>query len=138
MNEQSKPDAIENNELTRLMISLGKEYADILPAKFAQMHAALEQLKEELNKGGSNGDGLKKAETINTLYLLFHSLSGSAGSFGFNALGNQAGLLEQKMREYMDNNAWSEKTLIDLSAEISALEALLPIIIMTKTRPGGV
>ena len=138
MDEQSKPDAIEDNELTRLMISLGKEYAGILPAKFAQMHAALEQLKEELNKGESNGDGLKKAETINTLYLLFHSLSGSAGSFGFTALGNQAGLLERRMRVYIDNNAWSEKTFIDLSAGISALEALLRISILSKIKPGEI
>ncbi|MDY7546833.1 Hpt domain-containing protein [Glaciimonas sp. CA11.2] len=138
MNEQRTPDANEDNELARLIISLGKEYAEILPAKFAQMHAALEQLKEELDKGELTGGGLKKNETISTLYFLLHSLSGSAGSFGFIALGKQAGLLEQQMQIYIADNAWSEKTLIDLSTGISTLEAFLPAIIMTKINPDGV
>lgn len=138
MTDQSRPDAIEDNELTRLMICLGKEYASVLPAKFAQMHAALEQLREELNKGESADDGLKKTEAISTLYLLLHSLSGSAGSFGFTALGNQAGLLEQRMQVFSADNTWSEKTLIDLSAEISALEASLPITMTAKISPDGI
>ncbi|QRX83623.1 Hpt domain-containing protein [Glaciimonas sp. PAMC28666] len=135
MNGPNGPIDNEDPELARLMISLGKEYADILPARFAQMHAALDRFKEHSEKKDANGDATKQAEAISTLFHLMHSLSGSAGSFGFTALGKLASQLEQKMQLQITENIWSEKTFIDIKDGISELEKRQPNFASSKTNP---
>lgn len=137
MNGPNGPIDNEDPELARIMTSLGKGYADILPTRFAQMHAALDLFKEHSEKKDVNGDTKKKAEAISTLFHLLHSLSGSAGSFGFTTLGKLASQLEQKMQLSITENIWSETTFIDIRDGISELEKRQPNLTISKPNPNA-
>ncbi|WP_161539939.1 Hpt domain-containing protein [Glaciimonas sp. PCH181] len=121
--ENTGPDA----ELALLIQALGRDYADKLPAKFAQMFAALQNVRDNLD------NALKRKEAVSELFHLLHSLSGSAGSFGFNTLGAQARQLEHKMTATMAADVWSESALTELRVGLSELEAHLPV--MTIANP---
>lgn len=124
--ENASPDA----DLALLIQALGRDYAEKLPAKFAQMHAALQSVRDNL------ADALKRKEAVNALFHLLHSLSGSAGSFGFNLLGTQARQLEQKMTLTMKDDAWSEQAIAELQTGLSELEAHLPVFTIANNQPG--
>ncbi|KAF3999903.1 Hpt domain-containing protein [Glaciimonas immobilis] len=132
----NEPIVHEDTELAVLMASLGREYMGKLPAKIAQMHMALAHCKGQLNCGDDcgkkAGDQSTNAEAASTLLRLVHSLSGSAGIFGLEALGKQAGKLEQKLKSHINQNSWSEDALCEIGMGLSELQVHASIVTIEK------
>jgi HPt (histidine-containing phosphotransfer) domain-containing protein len=60
------------------------------------------------------------------LYRQLHSLSGSAGTFGFTALGVEARRIEDQLRVWLDDGSWAQQDLAPVAAALDALAASLP------------
>lgn len=74
--------------------ALRDKYAASVPERMAAIRDAL-----VLCQGG------RAPEHIEQLHHALHSVAGSAGSFGFHALGNEARRIEQMVRGVLENGA---------------------------------
>ena len=84
-----------NSELQQQIKALGAEYAAKLPDCLRELDAVFNQLPPEDGAGESR-------PALENLMALAHKLSGSAGTFGFMALGVAAEKLENACQAYLD------------------------------------
>lgn len=84
-----------NQEFQDKIKALGDEYEARLPARLRELEACFKQLPTD----GGAGESRRELET---LMALAHKLSGSAGTFGFMALGIAAEKLENACQASLD------------------------------------
>lgn len=65
-------------------------------------------------------------ESVDELHRLLHSLAGSAGTFGFEALGQGARKIEYQVVALKEAGAWTREDLQPVANAIAALKCLLP------------
>lgn len=82
-------------------------------ASLADKRQALQEARQAWRTSG-DGDA-----SLRALAALAHRLAGSAGSYGFDALGNQARLVDELADQVLESG--SGKDCARLDAEISAL-----------------
>ncbi len=82
---------LESDEIQRQLESLKKAYAATLVERVEEIISALKELHEQDDPH----------ECLQEIFRQIHSLSGSAGTFGFNSLGEQARQLELSLNEYL-------------------------------------
>ncbi|HET6267097.1 MAG TPA: Hpt domain-containing protein [Acidobacteriota bacterium] len=74
-------------EVEPLLDELRNEYCSALPERFKRMEELLSKLKHT-----HNGEDL-----LEELYTIVHRISGTAGTFGLDKLGNIAGKWEEEL-----------------------------------------
>ena len=84
-----------NPEFQQQLKALGAEYEAKLPARLRELDACFKRLPTDGGAGESR-------EGLENLMALAHKLSGSAGTFGFMALGNAAEKLENDCQARLD------------------------------------
>ena len=84
-----------NPELQDKIKALGAEYEAKLPGR-------LEELNDAFGHLPPDGGGGESRQELENLMALAHKLSGSAGTFGFMALGVAAEKLENACQAYLD------------------------------------
>ena len=84
-----------NPEFQQQLKALGAEYEAKLPARLRELDACFKRLPTDGGAGESR-------QGLENLMALAHKLSGSAGTFGFMALGNAAEKLENACQARLD------------------------------------
>ncbi len=87
----------QNPELQQQVKALRDEYEAKLPGRLEELEAAFKQLPPD-------GDAGESRLELQNLMALAHKLSGSAGTFGFMALGVAAEKLENACQAYLDQS----------------------------------
>lgn len=91
---------------------MGKVFLGRLPVRFEKMNEALAQCRADL--AGDAG--------WTELHRLLHSLGGAAGTFGFDALGQQARALELRVAQVLAQPLRSELDVVMISEALTALQ----------------
>lgn len=106
---------MNQDELRRQMSQLRDAYTQRLPDRFGQMVACLDRLS-------APGD---RQAALDELFCHVHSLAGSAGSFGFQRLGQQARQVETRIRNLVeDPTSVSANGVAGLREEVARLEGI--------------
>ncbi|MDV3502231.1 diguanylate cyclase [Marinobacter sp. M-5] len=79
-----------------------KEKLGLLKARFEQKALADQQAVCDALRLAATGDG--NPEALRLAYQSLHRLAGSAGTFGFRALGDEARALELELKPYVDGD----------------------------------
>jgi HPt (histidine-containing phosphotransfer) domain-containing protein len=77
------------------LLALADKYAAALPERLAAVEQGLDACIS----------GIPTTEQLEALHHALHAIAGSAGSFGFKLLGEQARLLEQEVRAMLEQGA---------------------------------
>lgn len=117
-----------NNEAIEKLAQLQQAYRDDLPFKLATIDALWQRLKQQF-----------ESELLNELYFKVHGLAGSAATYGYASLGEEAHRVQhtlQKMQKQdpMSLEPWAERiessirsmTKIGLASSGQALREQLP------------
>ena len=86
-----------NLEFQQQVKALRDEYEAKLPERLQELDAGFKQLPPDGGAGESR-------QELENLMVLAHKLSGSAGTFGFMALGVAAEKLENACQAYLDQS----------------------------------
>ncbi len=86
-----------NQEFQDKIKALRDEYEAKLPGRLRELDACFKQLPPDDGAGESR-------QELENLMVLAHKLSGSAGTFGFTALGVAAEKLENACQAYLDES----------------------------------
>jgi diguanylate cyclase (GGDEF)-like protein len=99
--------------------ALQKRFSDKAVGEFN----ALDEIASQIHSGKAGGDQLEQA------YRILHRLAGSAGTFGFSKLGNEARDLELQIKPLLDDLSGASSALTPLSKifyqRLTGLPALL-------------
>lgn len=90
-----------NQVLQQKLLALEEAFRQKLPARIEEITHALHQLV--LDPGDR--------AALEQLHRALHTMAGSAGTFGFDALGAQARVFEARMRPCLEGQPWPEETL---------------------------
>lgn len=71
-------------------------------------------------------DDVSQREPLDELHRLLHSLAGSAGTFGFEALGLRAREIERRIVALIANGERTRDELVAVAAELAALKTSAP------------
>ncbi len=93
-----------NPELQQRIKALRDEYEAKLPGRLRELDAAFKRLPPDGGAGDSRPE-------LQNLMALAHKLSGSAGTFGFMALGIAAEKLENACQAYLDQPGLDQSSL---------------------------
>ncbi len=104
-----------NPELQQQIKALRDEYEAKLPGRLRELDAAFKRLPPDGDAGDSRPE-------LQNLMALAHKLSGSAGTFGFMALGDAAEKLENACQAHLDQSSLDQSGL-DQSGELAGLLA---------------
>ena len=86
-----------------------------LPGRLAAIDAALQDCRDQP----------RLREHVETLYRLLHSLAGTAGTFGYDALGARAREFELEIKQWLADGAWSERDFDRLALLLPELKLFL-------------
>ncbi len=86
-----------NPEFQQQIKALRDEYEAKLPGRLQELDAGVKQLPPD-------GGGGESRQELENLMALAHKLSGSAGTFGFMALGVAAEKLENACQAYLNQS----------------------------------
>ncbi len=116
--ETAQPMTGPNPKLQQQIKALTDEYEAKLPGRLQELDAAFKQLPPD----GGAGDSRPELEN---LVALAHKLSGSAGTFGFMALGVAAEKLENACQAHLDQSSLDQSGGLGAAAhgELAALMA---------------
>lgn len=90
-------------------------YGEKLPLRLAEFDAALQACRDQPFDRGE----------VETLHRLLHTMAGSAGSFGYDALGLRAREFEQQVKGWLTAGTWSERDFDRLALLLPQLQAYL-------------
>lgn len=93
----------------------------LFAAKLGERFATIERVLQRCLDDVSNG------ESVDELHRLLHSLAGSAGTFGFEALGQDARKIENQVVALNESGGCTRDNLQPVAEAIAALRALLPV-----------
>ena len=86
-----------------------------LPARLAAIDAALQDCRDQP----------QLREHVETLHRLLHTMAGSAGTFGFDALGLRAREFEQEVKGWLAADRWCERDLDRLALLLPELRLFI-------------
>jgi HPt (histidine-containing phosphotransfer) domain-containing protein len=92
---------------------LAKVFSGRLHVRYEKMNAAFAQCQAD------SGDDAGWTE----LHRLLHSLSGAAGSFGFDALGLEAGRIEQRVKALLAQERRQAHDINQIGLALAALQS---------------
>lgn len=78
------------------LAALNERFAATVPATIEKITAALRACEADIAAGGA-----PTPAAMHQLHELLHGVAGSAGTFGFGTLGQEARRIEQMLRELM-------------------------------------
>ncbi|MFZ6748574.1 diguanylate cyclase [Undibacterium sp. Ren11W] len=88
--------------------ALNQIFAEKLPSKLQEIDHALSQFTQHP----------EDKDALALLHRLLHTMSGSAGTFGFDELGQQSRKLEVRIKPLLSGTVWSDVQLSDFSNEV--------------------
>jgi diguanylate cyclase (GGDEF)-like protein len=86
------PPLIKTSDASAMLAAVTAEYAQSLPAKVSQLRQMVDHLR----------DGQRDVEHVRETRSLAHRMSGTAGSYGFERVGDAARAVEKLVLELMD------------------------------------
>lgn len=86
-----------------------------LPGRLAAIDAALQDCRDQP----------QQQEHLETLHRQLHTMAGSAGTFGYDALGVRAREFEQEVKGWLTQQRWSERDLDRLALLLPELKVFL-------------
>ena len=86
-----------------------------LPARLAAIDTAVQDCRDQP----------QLREHVDTLHRLLHTMAGSAGTFGYEALGVRAREFEQEVKVWLAVDRWSERDLDRLALLLPKLKLFL-------------
>lgn len=92
-----------------------------LPSRLAAIDTALQDCRDQP----------LQHEHVETLHRLLHTIAGSAGTFGYDALGVRARAFEQEVKGWLTHERWSERDFDRLALLLPELQFFL------TPEPGG-
>jgi chemotaxis protein histidine kinase CheA len=94
---------------------------DVLAKVFTgRLHVRYEKMNEALAQCKANpADDAPLVE----LHRLLHSLAGAAGSFGFDALGREAAVIEHRIKALLSGGAPHPHDIDDIGLALAALQS---------------
>lgn len=101
-------------ELERMLLELRASYAASLPSKLGGIEAAM---RDVLREPGNR-------QCLARLHAQLHSLTGSAGTFGFAGLGELARELEQRCDAWLEGAGCNQDDLARLQASLARMVML--------------
>jgi diguanylate cyclase (GGDEF)-like protein len=83
---------LKTSDVSAMLAAVTAEYAQALPAKVSQLRQMIDHLR----------DGQRDVEHVREVRSLAHRMSGTAGSYGFERVGDAARAVEKLVLELMD------------------------------------
>ena len=115
-------------EMFRKLDAMQALFSAKLPARLTAIDAALQDCRDEPGQRGP----------VELLHQLLHSMSGSAGTFGYDALGEETRIFEREVQQWLAAGAWSERDFDRLALQLPQLQAHLqhaPLEMRTRQAP---
>ncbi len=103
------------DEMLVKLKALQTGFGQKLPARLAAIDAALQDCRDQP----------QQQEHVETLHRLLHTMAGSAGTFGYDALGLRAREFEQEVKGWLAAAHWSERDLDRLALLLPELKLFL-------------
>jgi diguanylate cyclase (GGDEF)-like protein len=101
----------DQQSLEHKLALLKQTYQHNLQAELASLCSVLTRLQQTLRaqlmvttEAPSSGDPQAPRDTLTDVYHRLHKLAGSAGTFGFDAIGSQARLLENGLKRWLEES----------------------------------
>jgi diguanylate cyclase (GGDEF)-like protein len=107
----------ESDSLQDALRALNIMFAQKLPSKLLEIEEALNQFS----------DHPANADALALLHRLLHTMSGSAGTFGFDELGAHSRKLEVRIKTLMNGAVWTEAELQQFISDVKAYLVAAPV-----------
>ncbi len=91
----------KDEDLNEAIRALGQLFLAKLPAKFLEIESAIQRFQ----------NAPADRENFSLLHRSLHTMAGSAGTFGFPEMGEQARILETQLKNYVAGEVWSQSAL---------------------------
>ena len=91
----------KDEDLNEAIRALGQLFLAKLPAKFLEIETAIQRFQI----------APADRENFSLLHRSLHTMAGSAGTFGFPEMGEQARILEMQLKNYVAGEVWSQSAL---------------------------
>ncbi|AZP13670.1 MULTISPECIES: diguanylate cyclase [Undibacterium] len=126
----------KEDSLQDALAALNLLFAEKLPSKLAEIEAALAQFMEHP----------QDVDALTLLHRLLHTMSGSAGTFGFDDLGRRSRQLEVRIKALLTGAVWIDLERAQFNADVrdylagallptkDAALALAPVMLANKTQ----
>ncbi|MFC0351549.1 diguanylate cyclase [Undibacterium danionis] len=88
----------KDEDLNEAIRALGQLFLAKLPAKFLEIETAIQRFQSTP----------EDRENFSLLHRSLHTMAGSAGTFGFPEMGEQARILETQLKNYVAGEVWSQ------------------------------
>lgn len=98
----------KEDTLQEALAALNRLFSEKLPSKLMEIEVALAQFE----------DNPVDVETIALLHRLLHTMSGSAGTFGYEDLGRRSRELEVRIKTLLPGVVWSAEELAQFTADV--------------------
>lgn len=98
----------KQDSLHEKLRALEQVFLQKLPSKFDEIFDALNQYIADA----------KNKEALSLLHRHLHTMAGSAGAFGFEALGAQARIFESRLKPLLKDATWSDAELSEYAHDI--------------------
>lgn len=86
-----------------------------LPGRLDAIDSALQDCRDQP----------QQRDHVETLHRLLHTMAGSAGTFGYDALGARAREFEREVKDWLATDAWSERDFDRLALLLPELKLFL-------------
>ncbi len=104
------------DDIQKQLAALSEEFANNLSPRIDQIITEVNSVLEQVDKFAF----------MQTIFRKIHSLTGSAGTFGFNRLSEQSRQLELMVKSFIDNHTlWDDQTNDDLTNGLKNLHQLI-------------
>ena len=110
---------------------LGEQFAQRLKEELPQLADRAQQLQR-------SSDPTEQLEHLQDLRNQLHKLAGSAGTFGFKELGDQARLLEQRSQQWLSSLELQRKGLDTFVDDIQALACTSDLAVKVNPAPAPI
>jgi HPt (histidine-containing phosphotransfer) domain-containing protein len=107
--------SLDTNQMLQKLGAMQALFTARLPVRLAAIDAALQDCRDQ--------PGAR--EPVEELHRVLHSLTGAAGTFGYDALGLEARSFESDVQAWLTAGSWSERDLDRLALQLPRLQAHL-------------
>lgn len=116
------------DDMLQKLEAMQARFVSKLPGRLAAIDATLQDCRDQPGR----------REHLEELHRLLHSMRGAAGTFGYDALGRQAGAFEHEVEAWLAAGVWSERDLNRLALQLPQLRAHIdhaPLDMGTRSAP---
>jgi HPt (histidine-containing phosphotransfer) domain-containing protein len=105
------------------LAKLNALFAEKLPARLSEIEAALNQFVQHP----------QSPESLGLLHRLLHTMSGSAGTFGFDQLGAEARQLDVRIKPLLAGVKWTLVELTQFATDVRVYLAAAAVVLAHPT-----